>query len=292
MGCILRWELPDLREVTYDKTDIYRSDSRDGEYIFLARQDITDNTYFDVFGTEENWYKIRFFDSRNNVFSAWSQPMRGGTFFGFCSVDDVRAMTNISQEDLSDTEIFKLIQMSMIQLLSEITNRVIRERVEYIDSTRKNQINGQNRTFYVKNWKDKFISDLDCNGDINVNDIIVFRVEPNGTEHIEKVVEIYPNEGKFVLENAPVSGDRLFVTYCWSFLNVKEHPLVRLATIFLTSAYAYSKINVGKAPEMAFGQVRLFRHLESFDHYYKRYREIVDAINNKMFDKSELLNLI
>lgn len=291
MGCILRWELPDLKEVTYDKTEIYKSSSKEGPYMLLAVQNISDNTYFDVAGTENDWYKIRFYDSVNNIYSAWSQPMQGGTFFGFCTVEDVRNITNITQEDLSDTEIFKLIQMSMIQLLSEITNKVVRERVDYIDNVRKNQINGQNKIFYVKNWKDKYISDLDCNGEINTSDIEVYKVSPGGIETKVNVVNVYPNEGKFELEEAPVSGDRLFVTYCWSYLNVKEHPLVRLATIFLTAAYAYAKINVGKAPEMAFGQVRLYRHLESFEHYFKRYREIVNAINSKMFEKSEFTNI-
>jgi len=40
MGILLRWKIPTDADVTYDKTYIYRSDSKTGTYTQIAVQDI------------------------------------------------------------------------------------------------------------------------------------------------------------------------------------------------------------------------------------------------------------
>ncbi|RLG11854.1 hypothetical protein DRN69_07270 [Candidatus Pacearchaeota archaeon] len=207
----------------------------------------------------------------------------------YTTVEKVRLLSNLTTADVSDNDVTNLIAEATKELNRLINVKVIREKVEYIDEYRKNTIDGSNTTFYVKNWKDKYLADMDNDGDVDTDDIEVIIADPtNNTETTATVSSISANEGKFVLSSAPDSGKELYVTYEWCYRNPSTpDPLISLACTFLTIAYCYAKINVGRAPQVAFGNTRVYRHIDSYDHYYRRFLKIVTQINNRMSDYKE-----
>ena len=68
MGVILKWKLPDLEQVSYDKTEVYKSATEGGIYNLETTQDITDSSYWDKNGMATDWYKIRFKDTLGGVY--------------------------------------------------------------------------------------------------------------------------------------------------------------------------------------------------------------------------------
>jgi hypothetical protein len=214
--------------------------------------------------------------------------MQGNASAGYCSVNDVRFMTNLATSDISDGDLYELIKMAAYQINSEIATEVVREKVLWLDDTRKNDINGTNTTYYVANWKGKYIADYDNDGDVDISDITVYAVYSDGTETEATVSSITPDSGKFVLSSAYSSSYSLYVTYKWSYVSTYDpDKLVKLSCIYLAAAYAYAKINVGKAPTAAFGNLKIYRDMNSFDKYYKRYQEIINTINDKMLTYGE-----
>ena len=72
----LNWKLPD-KDLTYNRTLIYRATAKYGTYSLLATlTNIRTIKYTDLTGTTASWYKIRWYDSVNNVYSSYSQPFK------------------------------------------------------------------------------------------------------------------------------------------------------------------------------------------------------------------------
>jgi len=207
----------------------------------------------------------------------------------YTTVNKVRLLTNLSTSDISDEDVTNLIAEATKELNRLINVKVVREEVLYIDEYRQNKIDGNNTTYYVKNWKGKYLADMDNDGDVDTDDIEVIIADPtNDTETSATVSSISASEGKFVLSSAPSSGKRLYITYEWCYRDPSTpDPLIELACTLLTAAYCYAKINIGRAPQVAFGNTRIYRHIDSFDHYYQRFLKVVAQINNRMSDYKE-----
>ena len=249
---------------------------------------IADNTYFDSAGGTANWYKIRFYDGTN--WSDYSAVMQGGEFRHYCSTEDVRALAGLVTADITDSQIYDIMSHSMAQLNYDIGVNIVRERIEYIDNTRENKIDGSNTTYYLTNWKGHFLGDLDNDGTVDTTDLEVYQVASDGTETNLTVSSVTANSCKFILASAPASGVSLYVTYSYTPVSVSDpHPLVKMATAVLTAAWAFAKINIGKAVESSFGNVRFARRLRgditAFDEYYKKYLKIVEQITSKEVSK-------
>ena len=191
-------------------------------------------------------------------------------------------MTSIIIADISDADITSLIAEATKEVNRKINVRVNRERVLHIDNTRKNKIDNSNTTYYIRNWKGKYLADMDNDGDVDTSDIIVNLVDNDGTETTATVSSITADEGKFVLSSAPSDTKRMYVTYEWCFRDPSTPDGdIALATTLLTTAYAYAKINIGRAPQKSFGNIKIFRDMNSFEHYYKRFLNVINDINEK-----------
>ena len=290
MSNVIRWTVEESDQIEYDQAQIYRSATEAGTYAQLATQAITDNTYNDETGSTSSWYKIRFFNTTSLNASAFSVALQANTHEGFCSVLDIRDLTNLTASDVTDTEVFNLISKSTKQLNRDINTKVIRERVLQIDGVRKNEINNSNTTYYVRNWRNKFIADSNDSGSVTVSDInVVLRDSSTSTESSATVASIDSSLGQFTLETAP-SNVTMYVTYEWSYRNPQTpDPLINLACAMLTSAYAYAKVNIGRAPSEKYGNIKIFRDMKSFDHYFKRYQALVNQINDRMIQIADPL---
>lgn len=280
MSNVLHWEVEESSLIAYDTAIVYRSDSESGTYTQIASQTIATNTYNDEEGDSSSWYKVRFYNSDTELYSAYSTALKANTYFGFCSVTDVRDLTNITTDDLTDTEIANLIEQATVQLNRDINVEVIRERVGYIDDLRSNDTNGSNTTFYVKNWQGRYIADTTDDGKVTIADIEVIYKDSDGTETEATISTITPDEGKFVMATAPTDNQEVYVTYNWAARSAyTPDPLINLACALLSAAYSYSKINIGMAIKTDFGNTKITRHMASYEHYLSRYNEMINKIN-------------
>jgi len=280
MSNVLHWEVEEASNIEYDFSYIYRSTSESGTYTNIANQAITDNTYNDEEGDSSSWYKVRFYNSVSLEYSAYSVAFKANTYAGFCSVTDVRNMTNITTDDLNDTQVANIIQQAMKQVNRDINVEVFREKVGQIDEMRKNSINGSNTTFYVQNWNGRYIADANDDGDVTPSDIQVVYRDSDGTEAESSVSSVTSAGGQFVMATAPTSEQEVYVTYQWAARNPDTpDTLINLACTLLSSAYCYSKINIGMAIKTDFGNTKITRHMDSYNHYIERYNDIINKIN-------------
>ena len=286
MAVIVRWKVPSATssECDFDYTYVYRATSETGTYTNITNQAITDNTYCDEQGSTTSWYKIRFYDSSTTVYSAYSEAMQGGTFVGYCSMADFRAVTSLTTTCITDADTYNLITMAAYQINGDLNTKVIRERVGYIDATRENEIDGSNTAYYVRNWKGKFLADFNNDSQVTTADVVVYAVDNDGVETTPVISSIDVSNCKITLSTAPSSTDELYITYSWSYVNestpAKE---LRMACAFLTAALAQARINIGRAPQVSMGNIRLYRDMKAYDEFYSKYLNILRQMNTPIF---------
>lgn len=110
----IQWVAP-VSAIAYTHTRVERSTdggSNYAEFTVLNDPSWTSNgipialsAAVDLIGDSGYYYRIRFYDSVNAVFSDYSTPMRGSDFRGYCTIDDVRNFTNVQSAEYSDTAI-------------------------------------------------------------------------------------------------------------------------------------------------------------------------------------------
>ena len=199
------------------------------------------------------------------------------------TIEQVRLLTNISVDEISDEDLNSLINQATKEIMSKINVNVNREHIQYIDNTRENKIDGSNTTYYVKNWENKYISDRNADGLVDTNDIIVYAVASDGTETKATISSVDYDDGSFTLDSPYDSSYNLYVTYAYSHFDpVTPDPLLELAATYLVASYAYLKRDVGLDGSVKFGNVSINEKLSaSYGEFYKRYLEILKQLNKK-----------
>ena len=289
MSITIRWTVP-VNDCSYDFTYIYRADTETGFYANIGSQSIDDNSYCDPNGGLNHWYKVRFYNSTTLNWSEYSSPMQSGTYAGYSSVNEVREISNLTTDDISDEDLYRLIQKATAYLNAEINARILRERILPVDEIRTNKVDGTNATYYVRKWM-QHLGDMNNDGKVTVGDIIVYQVDAANVETQLTVSSISPDEGKFVLTTPPSGGVRLFVTYEWCYVSeFTPHPLVKLACEYLTTAFAFEKVERGLSPQQVYGNVRIYRDMAAGSENHKRYREVVLQINSQMLEYNQGVN--
>jgi len=286
LAVIVRWQVPSATssECDYDFTYIDRATSETGTYTNITNQAISDNTYCDEEGSTISWYKIRFYDSSTTQYSAYSEAMQGGTFVGYCSMADFRTVTNLTTSCISDADAYNLITMAAYQINGDLNTKVIRERVGYIDETRENKIDSSNTEYYIRNWKGKFLADFNNDSQVTTSDVVVYAVDSDGVETTQTISSIDVDDCKITLSSAPSSSDRLYITYSWSYINESTPAKdLRMACAFLTAALAQARINIGRAPQVSMGNIRLYRDMHAYDEFYSKYLNILRQMNTPIF---------
>jgi hypothetical protein len=281
MGNLIKWRTIDP-ESTFTFARIWRATSETGVYSQIASQPITDASYYDPNGTSTHWYKIDFWDTVNLVASELSDPIHADTFKGYCTVEDIRDMTNITASDLTDTEVCKLISIAGIQINADMLMYEEEEPVAYIDDVRQNKIDGVNTTFYTKNFA---IGDLNDDMQVTADDLQVYIYPGDGTKSSTPVTSVTPNPGKFVLTTAPPSGTQtLTVTYKWAPRSCSDpDAVIKLACVYLVGFLAYNKLNIGKSPQWRMGSTTIYRDMDSPGKYYEKYQMLLSKLNDRAF---------
>jgi len=291
MGQLLRWAIPTDSDVSYDTTYVYRASSQSGTYTEITNQAIADNEYFDLDGETSSWYKIRFYDTSETTWSNYSTELQGGTFYGYCSILDVRNLTSLTEAQISDSSVFSLIKYAMAQLNADIQIKHKDERLLYISLEKENKIDGSNTTFYTRNYP---LGDSDNNGSISTDDLYVYSLDADGTRTDLTVSSIDSVErGEFTLSTAPDDPVTCYVTYFSTpLLAEPPHMLIRLACSYLTAALSYTKIDAAKCKKFRVGKIAVMQQSEAFGTFLGKYRNVIDQISQNMLYKKESIDYV
>ena len=75
MGNYIAFEIPNT-ETSYTYALIQRSLEQSANYSGLVTQSILNNTYYDETGTSSHWYRMRFYDDTNEIYTSYSDPFQ------------------------------------------------------------------------------------------------------------------------------------------------------------------------------------------------------------------------
>jgi len=198
--------------------------------------------------------------------------------------ETVRKLTDLDETDATDAEISDFILMAQKELNSKLVSKVIREKVEYIDSYRENE-KGVDSTYFVKNWHGKFLADFNFDNEIDTGDIKVVQYNPDTKLETELTVSsIDINACSFTLSSVPATNVTLYVDYAYMSIDpVTPNGFLALAANYLASAYAL----VGEDDEnIRFGNVSISPSAEGSkgDQLYKKYSnllvQLIEISNN------------
>lgn len=196
----------------------------------------------------------------------------------YVSVDEVREIINVSSSQISDSALRNVIKWACLQLNEDLQVEVDRERIDYVSETKENKIDGSNTTFYTKF---NYLGDLDDDFDVETDDIEVWK-EYDNTKTYQTVSSIDVKEGSFTLSSAPANEGNYYVKYVYSKARMDTpSQKVKLAAAQLAAAWAYSKLNVGKAPRFRMGNLTVFRDTTAHKYWMQQYRDTIAKINSE-----------
>lgn len=201
---------------------------------------------------------------------------------GYATIEDVRLLTNLSTTDISDAILSGILEKTISEINSKISVLITRERIQYIDSTRQNKIDGSNTTYYIQNWEGKYIADRNDDAVVGPADVTVYQVAPGGVETELTVSSVDSDDGKIVLSSAPASGVKLYITYAYTKLNPNTpEGLLVLAHAWLVASYVYLRRDTGTANNVRFGRTSISRKVsEGHTMAYNKYMMVLREINN------------
>lgn len=232
---ILRWQLPES-EHTYTTVSIERSTTGyGGTYSEVTTQSSSDNTYFDKDATSSSYYRIRFYDSVNLVYSGYSNIIKAFSSYAYLDVDEARSLLKLSSSEYDDNALYKFILIAS-DLVDETTGRTWRG-IQYVKNEAYDGDDGY--TLYLHNTD---IHSLDAirireSGDdvyttvtpqyIHVYNEGILRIDEDAYPSVE--VENFPKGFKTVLvsysygnEKPTQTVKKLTLLYLQQLLNEKE----------------------------------------------------------------------
>lgn len=202
---------------------------------------------------------------------------------------EVRLFTDLTVVDISDADLTTFISYATGQFNRDTQIRIVREKVDSIDNTRENKIDGSNATYYIINWEGNYIADRDNDGDVDASDVEVLSVNSDGDEATVAVTSVSSSAGSITVTTAPASGLTLYLSYHYSVVPT-THILTKLAVAYLAASLAYGKIDIGAPSSFSIGEIRMVfgsSSPSSFQKYMDLYTATVAKINDKMIEVVE-----
>jgi len=118
MGNYINFTIPNT-EASWNYAIIERSILQSASYSTLTSQIITNNTYYDENGTSSHWYRLRFFDSGNTVYSDYSDPFQADEEY-YCTPRDVASFMGRA----AFTDITNPTRYEVEQIISDMCDQV------------------------------------------------------------------------------------------------------------------------------------------------------------------------
>jgi len=194
----------------------------------------------------------------------------------YATPDEVRELIlGVDAEDAPDHVLNRYIEYAQQIVIRDISSRVM-------DETPTGTIDGSNKLFQLEN---KYLADLDGDGEVGPNDITVKGWKSDGTYDTLQVSRVMSDAGMFELQTAPDSEyTKITVDYAYYQRKV-DYELVRLA-VQIYSAVLYLirehslmplkfKIGGRKGVEWGYGYTY---PTYPFDKFLERYREIISKL--------------
>jgi len=129
----ISWDIPNT-ETSFNYALIDRSLEQSANYSGLVSQVISNNTYFDMTGAS-HWYRLRFQDATNNVYSDYTAPFQTDGEY-YCTPREVASFMGRSQFD--DTT--NPTRFEVEDLIAEVCDEI--ERITH-DAWRKVRVNNE-----------------------------------------------------------------------------------------------------------------------------------------------------
>ena len=173
-----------------------------------------------------------------------------------------------------------MIAQATAEINNQINVKVIREKVQYIDNTRQNKLDGSNKTFYVKNSITNYFSDKNDDGELTVSDI---KVVLEADDELSTVtVSTIDEEGSFVLASAPAQDTAaMYVTYCYSYYDITiPDKLINLLATYLSASYSILVVDSGLPYMTKLGNISISVPIANT--MYKQFNDRYNVLLNKV----------
>jgi len=215
----------------------------------------------------------------------------------YCSVNKVRLVSGLESHDISDSRIRELRDEVVTEELNEDVNQKVQdERVNRrISGEKENNIDGSNKTFYLRevHQSELQVGDRSGDGNVDASDLSVYQIDQDDNRVTNLSVTLDDREiGKFSVEtsggDALEDGD-LYVSYVVSpvdqdgysnndFSTDGPDRLMETACAQLTSAYAFTNIEASKLKDFSVGNVTINSQSEGARIMREEYRNTVQRI--------------
>ena len=192
----------------------------------------------------------------------------------YCSTADVRAITNLSTTDITDSDLNSLIGYATYQLNSDIG---VTMYVKLGDSNYFSGLyDGSNKTFAFKSSP---IGDLNNDGTVDTSDIEVWSkvstadVYTKMTIGTATITSIDDHEfGKFTFTSTPSLTYDYVLKYAW-FPLPYNHPLIKNALAELTAYMAFLRANLKDVSQYRIGKLEVWKTARhpGLTSFYDRY---------------------
>lgn len=201
----------------------------------------------------------------------------------WCEISTIRDITGVSSDAYDDGDITNFISLAQREVNSKVIQKVIREKIEQLDSTRTNKIDGSNTTYYLKNWKGNYLGDTDYDFSVDTTDVEVYQVASDGTETELTVSSVDYEKMSFTLSAAP-SNASLYVTYSYTPYNpVSPDPFLQQVTTYLAASYI--DLTDGADESIRFGNVSIMGSGSNGikgNKYYQKYMELMNQLQESV----------
>ena len=217
----------------------------------------------------------------------------------YCDVSLVRTVSGLDSAEVRDQRIRDIRDdIAVPRVNDDIQTRVDSERVTEISKGKSNSVDGENKTFYLKELHNSFrqLGDLNDDGEIDTNDIKAWTIVNDSREEVKINAVLDEDEGKFTAvrksTNSPLGkGSKLYVRYRHAPVDVAEpNSMVSIACAQLAGAFCFSNIETPKLKNFSIGDVSISRQTEGFAILKEQYTETVRRIVNRElieFDENE-----
>lgn len=241
MAVTIRWSAPEDSGWTYSR--IYRASSKTGTYSLLDSVAIGTYSYTDSSGSSAYWYKVSFWDGVNE--SSLSEAVQGDVQPNYCSLSNLRKISNFSTAEISDADV-----IALMPIASRFAHKKVMTKHK-LERDLIGPINGSNTIFYTRS---KPIGDGDMDSDVDESDVSVFYATFDANRQIsfgsaQTVSSVDARSGAITMSTAPTTTTAeagLFITY-YSTVEDLDYEGLRLAADFFLAHLCALKVR-GESP--------------------------------------------
>jgi hypothetical protein len=201
----------------------------------------------------------------------------------YVTVAEARTISGVALSQIDDTAMATYISYATALLNREIGYNIVSEHISMISSEMSNEIDGVNKTYYIKEIQGtrKQLGDRNNDGSVTATDIYVYSLDSLGTRYEYTVSTVDASLGKFTLSAAPQIGVTLYASYFVVPIDCSTPDfLVKMAISQLAGALAYTYIDSPNLEKFRIGKVSvLSSNSVGYSRLMSAYYDTVSQIN-------------